>query len=1183
MAFNSQTNLKVVDLISEGPIEGLVEGRGSLFLDETRVTDGQVTKREILYDERKGGQDQAPFSGKTFIGGASTSIVAVNQQVGSSYSEEVNADGEVTSRDYGRGVLLRTITDNEVTSVQLVFSIPRLFCTGVEGIARGQLFPAKIKFRVSIRSKGTAFNDITIVSEGQLQEEGILDNNVFTGISTNGYQFKSQPIRVRNRPGALPGPITIRVSKLEFEGDKEKAFEIRKDQLRDLPENHSFQSGRADVFIWDYIIQIKDVNLNYRHSACVALSISSEQFNSLPARAYDVKGKLVKIPSNATVASDGSLDFDSGFAFDGQLRTGRFWTTCPVCCFYDMVTNPRYGAGDFISASNISWIDLIDIAKYCNEKIDRGDGVKEPRFALNTVISSQADAYSVIQDLASVFRGLVYWRADTVQLAADHGNLDGTAIDPVHVFTNSNVVGGGFNYGGSSLKTRSTRVVVRYSDPDNFYKPNYVIIEDRAALDKYGLQVREVVAFGCTSKTQAQRMGKWLMKSEETEGETVNFTVGLEGLNVLPGQIFAVSDAMRQAARLSGRITGATRKFVNTDSAITSPSGSDDQLTVVLPDGRVQTRAVESISDKKITVSSKFDEPPVDGSTFALTDSSVANQKFRCLSVSEGEGGTYAVIGVLHVDNIYSVVESEDSDLEFVDTTTFDEAPIAPKELKIDFLDINQNRNRFKRILISWQRGTDAGGLPDPRSAEFQVEYRVTNSGNWTKLFTTATSVTIDHRVTAGQRVYARVRSVGPEPRKLKSPILQVYKTAGAESVTETDEGQIIEVLPPDVEEVTLEPVGTTQVTLSWSTKADGQNLDEFLAVVRHSGKTDGTGEWYNSSLLRKVEARVDTVTLPLMEGEYFIKLESSSGLRSANAVSAVIDLPESLPRFNFETIQEGENNFPGQRDGVYYDSTFDGLVLDGDASFDDTVTDLDGFTDNIDSIFGTQRLSGTYYFAPILDFGAKFSPLFKRILDSVGIYRTNTFDDRKDLIDTWSDFDGDIADDTDVQLYLRSSNDAPEPDEVHTEDNDSLLMESGEKMLNTSNTTFGDWVRFENTNYVGRQFQFKAELTTEHVDQTPSIESLGAVAQLELRTDTSEIMNSGPSAKTVTFDYPFYADADTKTSVGITAYNMETGDYFDLEEPTDGTGFTVTFKNGSSIINRKFRFTAVGYGKRQT
>ena len=153
---------------------------------------------------------------------------------------------------------------------------------------------------------------------------------------------------------------------------------------------------------------------------------------------------------------------------------------------------------------------------------------------------------------------MAYWSSNTIQLTADHGNLDGTDISPVHIYSNSSVIGGLFNYSGTSLKTRSTCIKVTYNDPDNFYKPNFTLIEDQSLINKYGYQLKEITACGCTSKWQAQRLGRWMMTAEEIEQEVVTFSVGLEGVAVFPGQVFAVAAQVRHRARWSGRVVSAT-------------------------------------------------------------------------------------------------------------------------------------------------------------------------------------------------------------------------------------------------------------------------------------------------------------------------------------------------------------------------------------------------------------------------------------------------------------------------------------------------------------------------------------------------------------------------------------------------------------------------------------------------
>ena len=273
----------------------------------------------------------------------------------------------------------------------------------------------------------------------------------------------------------------------------------------------------------------------------------------------------------------------------------------------------------------------------------------------------------------------MYWQSNTIQVTADHGNLDGTDVDPVHIFSNSGVINGAFSYSGSSLKTRSTSIKIRYNDPDNFYKPNVICIEDAALIAKYGYQSKEVLAFGCTSKKQAKRMGRWMMKSEELDANTVTFVVGLDGALVFPGQVFAVQDEMRAGQRLSGRISSSTTTSIVADQSITVPSGTNPTLTCVLNNGTVESKAINTSasSGTSVAVTSAFSETPLAGAIFSIGTDNVKEQKFRCLSVADNGDGTFAVVGVEFNDSIYAAAD-EDEELEFIDVTSLDETPAIP-------------------------------------------------------------------------------------------------------------------------------------------------------------------------------------------------------------------------------------------------------------------------------------------------------------------------------------------------------------------------------------------------------------------------------------------------------------------------------------------------------------------------
>lgn len=687
MGLNSESVIKIVDLLCEGPIDGIEGDRKGVFLDESplqaQTGDNLVRKSHCSHELRQGGREQSYLpqaKGKT------SNVINVNKEVGSGYTEILNKDGnQVKRRKYGAGQQIVQITDTDVDSVDLIFTIPRLFSTAQEGLVKGQLFDAQIFFDVSIQDvgSGTAFKTVKKTAIDEVSEDfkgG--GNNVFyiEGISTSNYQYQLSGIELQGK-----GPWNIKVRKYpqdKYQGEiphtRKNSDDIDQDIFRasfkefdDISKRTPLKSGRANTFVWSSVVEHVDIRTAYPFSACVGMSISTDEFQTLPTRAYLVRGKKVRVPHNAVPRKDGSLSFNGNF--NGSLGSA-VWTTCPVCIFYDLLVNERYGAGHFIDKSNLSWVDLYPLARYANQLVNG-----EPRFACNVQVSSQAQAFTVLQDFASIFRGMMYWQSNTIQVTADHGNLNGSDVDPVHIFSNSGVIGGEFNYSGSSLKTRSTSIKIRYNDPDNFYKPNVICIEDAALISKYGYQSKEVLAFGCTSKKQAKRMGRWMMKSEELDANTVTFTVGLDGALVFPGQVFAIQDEMRAGARLSGRISSSTTTSIVADQSIVLPSGSSPTLTCVLTDGTVESKAINTntSSGTSIAVKSAFSSAPLEQAVYSISTDSVKEQKFRCLSVADNGDGTFAVVGVEFNDSIYQAAD-EDEELEFTDVTAIDSKPPKP-------------------------------------------------------------------------------------------------------------------------------------------------------------------------------------------------------------------------------------------------------------------------------------------------------------------------------------------------------------------------------------------------------------------------------------------------------------------------------------------------------------------------
>ena len=1160
MALNSTSSVRLVDLLCEGPIEGFDAINEQIFLDETPLftgNDPNFPTEDVDVDYRLGGRRQERL---LQAGNATTTITGVAVQVGQNYSETVNDSDEVTARDYGSGTVIRQIADSEVDSVQLLFTIPRLLSTAVEGLAKGQPFNGSLQIRVSVQAQGAAYN--------------VVFDKTITGIALTDYQIKTPIIELPRDAKGGGYPWNIKVEKVDLGEDH---FEVKFADFEEVPEASPLANGRANQLIWSSIIERQEIRSAYPYTACVGLELNTRQFSNLPTRAYLVKGRLVEIPHNAAVRDDGSLDLTQEVAFDGSTRTS--WTTCPVCIFADMVLNDRYGCGNFVKLSNLSYTDLYPLIQYANQLVTNQDGTTEPRFACNVVIGDRAAAYNVLQDLASVFRGMSYWSSNTVQLAADHGNLDGSAVDPVHLYTNSNVIEGVFNYTGSSLKTRSTSIRVRYNDPDNFYKPNFVVVEDAALITKYGYQVREVVAFGCTSRNQAYRLGRWMMASEELDGETVTFSTGLQGAIVLPGQVFAVADEMRQGARIAGRCSAATTTTVTADITVTLPGGAGHTLTATLPDGTIETKTISSVDGAVITVSSAFSAAPLAQSIWSIQSSTVAHQKFRCISVADGGDGTFAIVGVQHNDSIYATADNADA-LEYQSVTTFDNIPTAPSGLTFETKEVRRNNNVVNDVFMGFKRDND-GNI-----SGYEIRYKV-GDGNFETVRQTTNELKVEG-VKPGSTVTFQIRSIGRDGTFKHSKWVPGSFVVPKEDQT-IEGGTTVVELPPDPQNVQLEPHRSNQVMVTWSVPKEGLGAtsDRLNAEIRHSSKTDGSGTWPNSSLLTVVKANTFYAILPELSGEYLVRFIDDQNKKSSAVRSVIHTLTDSVPRLLILEDREDSDTpeFQGHKNDTFYSEEYDALVIDGDQTIDD-ILDVNALSSF--DFLGTRKSSGEYFFANTLDLGAEFDVEFSRHLVMRGAYPADDIDERTALINTWTDFDGLEADDVNAEVYLRACATGEQTEIELTEDGDKLLLEDANDQQLESNLVFGDWVPLRNGHYQGRLFQFKCELSADHVDQTPLLDELGFTAKMPLRTETSSVIASGTASggKAVTFTNAFFQDGafyNTPPSVGITAFNLASGDYYEVTSITR-TGFTVKFKNSSNaVIDRNFQYQAVGYGSERS
>ena len=375
----------------------------------------------------------------------------------------------------------------------------------------------------------------------------------------------------------------------------------------------------------------------------------------------------------------------------------------------------------------------------------------------------------------------------------------------------------------------------------------------------------------------------------------------------------------------------------------------------------------------------------------------------------------------------------------------------------------------------------------------------------------------------------------------------------------------------------TIQPTTKNEVIFKWKITDDFTgNRNELIAIVRHSQLTDGTAIWPETTFLREVQANTDYVLLPLMNGTYMVKFKNTNNLKSINAGTAIVDLPDDLPKLLVHSVREDTTSpeFQGQRDGVFYSSEYDALVLQNDDLIDDKLDFDEGYLGSID--FGGELLkTGTYFFKDKIDLGGVFTVEMKRVLKTRGLYPNNTIDLHFTNIDEWTDFDGLLPDETNCVISFRKSNDAPTDDEIEDENSEFILLEDGNKFSQEDTQSYDDFIPMENGRFTGRVFQFKVDLSSNFSDQTPLIDELGYKILFQNRTESAATTSGGSNPKVITFDKAFYQTP----KLGITASNMATGDYYVISSESR-TGFSITFFNSSNAaIDRTFSYHANGFG----
>lgn len=420
----------------------------------------------------------------------------------------------------------------------------------------------------------------------------------------------------------------------------QKPFNIR--VVRKTPDSAS--SLLVNNTLWSSYTEIYDTKFSYPNTAVVGLKFDSSQFSGVPRRNYLIKGMIVKVPDNY----DPNIREYKGF-WSGNFKLA--WTNNPAWIFYDILTNIRYGMGNRIGQFGVDKFALYTIAQYCDQLVDDGFGGKEPRFTCNCYITEQRQAYDVIHDLCSIFRAMPIWDGMHYTAVMDRPS------DPVAIYANANVVDGQFNYTSASQKSRHTAVHVRYIDPSNNWETATEYVADDELIKRFGLNVEQIDAFGCTSRGQAHRIGKWLIQTEKLETQTVTFSVGREGIRHFPGDIIGIADNDFAGTIIGGRILETNGSTIMLDRDIDIKNMKNAYISVTDTNMKLQkVKIQEQIKPNQLVLlnSVNVDEYSVWG----LYDNKIKPRLFKALTIAENDDGTYSITALQHEPKKEEIVDN---------------------------------------------------------------------------------------------------------------------------------------------------------------------------------------------------------------------------------------------------------------------------------------------------------------------------------------------------------------------------------------------------------------------------------------------------------------------------------------------------------------------------------------------
>ncbi|WP_435954098.1 host specificity protein J [Dryocola sp. BD626] len=602
---------------------------------------------------------------------------------------EINVGTEVSSAT----AWTHTFTNTQLSAVRLRLKWPSLF----NQKDNGDLVGYSIKYAVDLQTDGGTWKTV-------------IDTAV-TGKTTSGYERSH---RIDLPPAG--STWTVRLRKITADANSAKI---------------------GDMMTLQSYTEVIDAKLRYPNTALLYIEFDSRQFNgSIPPISCKPRGRVIRVPDN----------YDPVTRSYSGTWTGSFkwaWTDNPAWIFYDLVITDRFGLGNRLTAANIDKWTLYQIAQYCDQPVPDGKGGSgtEPRYTCNVYVQNRNDAYTVLRDFVAIFRGMTTWGSNQIVTLADMPR------DIDYSYTRANVIDGMFNYSSSTTKTRYTTALVSWSDPDNAYADAMEAVFEQDLVARYGFNQLELTAIGCTRQSEANRKGRWGILTNNKD-RVITFSVGLDGMIPQPGYVIAVADEMLSGKVTGGRISSVNGRVITLDRKPDAVAG--DRLILNLPSGAAQSRTIQAVNDKVVTVTVAYGETPQAESVWVVESDELYAQQYRVVSVADNNDGTFTISGAYYDPDKYTRIDTG---------ALIDERPVSvippgnqfpPDNIVISSFSVVQQNISMETMRVSWDQAANA--------ISYEAQWR-RNEGNWVNVPRSSTTSFDVPGVYAG-RYLVRVRAI---------------------------------------------------------------------------------------------------------------------------------------------------------------------------------------------------------------------------------------------------------------------------------------------------------------------------------------------------------------------------------------------------------------------------------------